>query len=628
MAKRWRHVPERVITGGLTGQGFQNLLGRPKLSPLTLLIREAAQNSWDARAKHAELPAGGVRFGLRYRRLSVAASAVFRELFREGEESDPTEKGHLAELLNNGDPVPVLEISDFGTLGLTGSVRADLPVGDQESRFIDFFFDVGKGHADSEDGGTYGFGRSSLYLMGSARTILVDSLVDVGRGTERRLMGSRIGPSYEINNARVKARYSGRHFWGAIQDGSVVPLLDEDADQIADLLALPPRVGKGSTGTTILIPWPLKDQLQGQAIVEVILRHLWPKMVATEDGRVPMEFTVEVDNHVFPVPDPASLPNYRLMTNALVLARTRSSEHGAEAITTLRPRVTTGHLAVLIAGQVGRSALPRRPGNEEIDAPEGDDSKPVINQVALMRPSELVVKYLPVAGTSILERDWAGVFICSHEKDVRDAFAGAEPPAHDDWVSDRLEERRDRYIVKKTVGTLIPDAVLHRLGITLNSGEPMASDGVSLAGVSARFSEVFLAGPGALPGLGESSEPVPPVASSRRRRVVGVGKPRALGLSEHSGIRTARFVVPVSGPMGTLVRLVAEASIHAEGVLDEPPTGVVGPYVLGWGGVDDYTGDLASLRLGEDPNEVAIDVAILGDYAIRLECRIDRGQER
>ena len=48
---RWSHFPEVVKTGGLTGQGFTNLLGRPRLSPMSLLLREAAQNAWDARER-------------------------------------------------------------------------------------------------------------------------------------------------------------------------------------------------------------------------------------------------------------------------------------------------------------------------------------------------------------------------------------------------------------------------------------------------------------------------------------------------------------------------------------------------------------------------------------------------
>src|ERR1700757_3931725 len=43
-------VPESYPrAGGLAAAGFYKLLGRPRLDPLAVLVRETAQNSWDAR---------------------------------------------------------------------------------------------------------------------------------------------------------------------------------------------------------------------------------------------------------------------------------------------------------------------------------------------------------------------------------------------------------------------------------------------------------------------------------------------------------------------------------------------------------------------------------------------------
>jgi len=53
--------------------------------------------------------------------------------------------------------------------------------------------------------------------------------------------------------------------------------------------------------------------------------------------------------------------------------------------------------------------------------------------VALMRPAELVVKYLE-GNLLPPSAEWGGLFLCSDEHEVEHAFAEAEPPAHDDWV--------------------------------------------------------------------------------------------------------------------------------------------------------------------------------------------------
>lgn len=60
------------------------------------------------------------------------------------------------------------------------------------------------------------------------------------------------------------------------------------------------------------------------------------------------------------------------------------------------------------------------------------------SHIALMRPVELVVKYLDGEPYSDTRFEWVGVFICSDEAEVEQAFADAEPPAHDDWIPDML----------------------------------------------------------------------------------------------------------------------------------------------------------------------------------------------
>src|SRR3546814_19764434 len=99
------------------------------------------------------------------------------------------------------------------------------------------------------DGGTYGYGRSSLYLAGKSRTILVDTLTSKG---ERRFMGARIGNSYqrEINGRPV--RFTGRHFWGKVSEvRGVEPVRGRSAASLARALGMPERL-EGDRGTTLL----------------------------------------------------------------------------------------------------------------------------------------------------------------------------------------------------------------------------------------------------------------------------------------------------------------------------------------------------------------------------------------
>ena len=52
--------------GAIKAEGIMNQLGRPTVDRLTVLVREAAQNSWDAADRSQS---GPVNFGLDLRRL-------------------------------------------------------------------------------------------------------------------------------------------------------------------------------------------------------------------------------------------------------------------------------------------------------------------------------------------------------------------------------------------------------------------------------------------------------------------------------------------------------------------------------------------------------------------------------
>src|SRR5262245_6071427 len=67
-------------TGSISAEGCRNQLGRPRIDRLSLLVREAVQNSWDARQSED----GPVQFGLAGLVVSSAArrfllDAVFRQ---------------------------------------------------------------------------------------------------------------------------------------------------------------------------------------------------------------------------------------------------------------------------------------------------------------------------------------------------------------------------------------------------------------------------------------------------------------------------------------------------------------------------------------------------------------------
>jgi hypothetical protein len=483
-------------------------------------------------------------------------------------------------------------------VGLDGETNPQSAV----SRFVKFFFDFGNSHVESGDGGTYGYGRSSLYLAGKAKTILVDTLI---AGGERRFMGARIGNSYqrEINGRSV--RFTGRHFWGKVSDDrGVEPVRDKAAAGLANALGMPGRLD-GQTGTTILIPWVELGRIDsGERIAQILLHNLWPKMV-TKQGPRSMRIEVEEEGTPVPIPDPNQHPVYSLFATALLTARTRDTAKGALPMVVYRTKVT-GHLAF------AESA--KRPQVESAvdisEQPERLFDGRSVRHVALMRPSELVVCYVEFPGLRE-EADWAGVFLSSDEKAYVRAFASSEPPAHDNWVPDRLKGA-DATLVRVTMGKRIPEAVREKFGVTPIWELPTAGVEASMAAAADRFSERFIFGDGSAPaevgggggGGGGGGSPFKAPAFVRLRAEGG-----------------RRFALFKTGLGRSTPSIDLRGFVEVEGAgKDNLPSGMQAPRVVAWLSPDGVrtTGDTCHL---DQPGEYQMEVEFRGDYAINVHCK-------
>lgn len=613
---------ERGRFGGVTADGMINVLGRPHLNSVELVIREAAQNAWDARRRptaNQQLPAPP-SFSVRIRTLTDGQERAFRELFRDpAVDSEVATRNELRRQLAKNSPIRVLEVCDFDTSGLVGPVAPDASAPRGIDRFRNFFFDIGVEHFSSNDGGTYGFGRSALYLAGEARTIVVDSLIAAGpAGSERRFMACRVGHAYDKKefNGRV-TRFTGRHFWGLRTDeGGVAPVTGDEAATIASDLGMPTREGD-RTGTSILIPWPgyeaAGNKIDGCQLWDRLLCHLWPKMVS-ETGPLAMHLFVEDERRDVPAPSVELHPVYQMFASALLVARDGRESVGARRIQLQKPQIMTGTLGL----ETGSPASNQVTGNQE----DGGDSIECfadgVHHVALMRPSELVVKYLDVANARHDGRQWAGVFICDDDPDVRDAFARSEPPAHDDWAPDRLDDKRARRIVHLTVNKYIPETVRAAFGGNAPHGEA-SEDLTSLAAAADAFAHAFLSGDGTSPEAQGSA------ASGRRGRGHGlrIGRPTLMKLEMEGPNRVATYQLHVSGVPQTGISIRPSASVVVDGGgVTDAPIGFHAPEILGWRLSGQGRRNVGAIKLAND-GDVVIDVAFGGEYALAVACSVE-----
>ena len=423
--------------GNLAGEGFRRLLGRPNLNLLQTLIRESLQNVIDA-----TLLGRPPEARIRLRKLTGAERAILRTKvlaqFPAGASSSELLRTSL-----DKEELWVLEIADFGTVGLSGPIEADVPPsGEERANFVNFLKNVGAARDSNQGGGTYGYGKSSLYVMSACSLILVDSQTfDQGQPT-RRLMACHLGEAFDNGSGTSTARrFTGRHWWGVTDNSdSVAPAIGDNAIEISHALGIYPR-SEADSGTSIVIFDPeldlsLIDDL-GPELVTCVLLNFWPRMAQTTPASRRLKISIEIDGQTVDVPNPESFPPLDLYCRAL--ADVHSDAESLKKIRSQRPPKDLGHLAFAPGVTAQRHPLCSLGGGDVLAGS---------SHIAVMRPVELVVRYIRGVAYPDSSYEWAGVFVCSNEPEVEEAFAQAEPPTHDDWVPDNLPKGRQQTMVR------------------------------------------------------------------------------------------------------------------------------------------------------------------------------------
>lgn len=511
-------------TGNMAAEGYRRLLGRPVLDLMQTLVREGIQNVLDAAQGDS-----GPEVLIRLRTLSPdQQKALSGTLLAERLRGDATRGDIDASLAKPG--LRVLELCDFGTEGLSGPTRADAPHDGMEPlNFVNFMRNVGAARDTYHGGGTYGYGKSSLYAASACSTIVVDTQTRCAGRRERRLMACHLGAAFDAeSDDGERRRFTGRHWWG-ILDGSdsVEPATNADAVEVSASIGLPSRDAT-QTGTSILIIDPLIGDEDMRTtiddVVETVLWNFWPRMAASTVEHRKLKVEVELEGERVPVPAPEEFPPLDLFAAALAEHRSRGS--GLRPIRCDRPKRQLGNLVIV----KGLRADRRGPA-----AREGSLVPKQSSHIALMRPVELVVRYME--GEPLPDRrfDWAGVFICSESDEVEEAFALAEPPAHDDWIPDNLPKGNAKTFVRVALRKLNEIARPHASQAI--SAVAAAEQGPSLAATAAKMGafldRVSATGPG---------KPSPKQTGPSPRKSPAISTPRFEGLQlDDDGHPVARF---------------------------------------------------------------------------------------
>jgi hypothetical protein len=604
-------------SGSVAAPGVERTLSGARLEPSALLVREAVQNSWDAKDPQHW---GPVQFSVHGRTLEGGQLGALRAELLHG---DPPGIDGFAEQLSG--PVRILVVADRGTTGLGGATRADIATSGPTD-FVDFVRNVGQPPDKDLGGGTYGFGKSVFYRASLISTIVVHTRCRTATGAEERLIAACLGQPF----IEADRRHTGRHWWGvpAGDEVGVDPVRGVEAAELAAMIGLPP-FRRGEFGTTVaVVDADLGDEPRNRitAMAEAAAWHCWPKLIPIDaDGAADMRFSFRWEDEPVPVPDPDQHPDLREYAEALrqiLRQRDRPSAApgtGVHSIDCHRPRQHLGLIAL-------RTYL--QPATPPVAAasPVG----PVSHHVALLRHPRLIVNYRPGPESPVPGTAWAGVFLA--ETKVDRAFAAAEPPSHDAWNWKELPERSwERTFVK---------VALERVDRAANSfaSPPAPGEGgpaVPLGGLSDALGGLFATAPGTgtsiLPGIsdGRAAEG----GRSSRRAGVGAGSGRrhapVIELVGGGGLRiidgrrvlVVLFRVHEGIPTGPVLTTAdVGVAVNDGGTTEkEAPLASDAPAVLWWMTDDGSVVHDPSLRLdGGDDRVWSVAVTVPDDTAVRV----------
>ncbi|MET9498857.1 hypothetical protein [Streptomyces sp. NPDC006552] len=640
--------------GASAAEGIRNQLGSPALDLFTILVRESAQNSWDARPPGSSEP---VHYEIDLSSVGPAHAPAWRDLLLSTAPS--SSQLPLRDSLARG-PIRLLTVSDRGTTGLGGPTRADRTADEMSRDFVSFVRNIGEPRDTPFGGGTYGFGKGIFYLLSRCGTVLIHTRCRNPQGElETRLIGCSLWRSYYADDTHASRRYTGRHWWGDASGEVIEPLIGPEADAAVRRLGLR-SFGPVETGTSVVVIDPKleRDERRIEAdevadyLAETICWHLWPKMIEKESGVPAMRFKVRCEGRDVPVPDPR---RHRPLSLFVAAYERMAGEQGHD-LSCGKPRKLLGRFGVVkrIMPPLQPKPASRMLGIEDL-----------VHHVCLMRPAELVVTYHAGPKPPSENQGYAGVF--RGDPDMDEAYAKAEPPTHDAWHWHSLEIPDSTYV--RTTFRRIHEEINKLLA--LSGGVRAGAARVPLGAASARFSGLVggawgiggataYARPGAgLPGHGNagdeeegpeatvrasghrtaasSAEPggtpeagtsqgfEAPVLRRVRPRVQYVGEPYYDEWGQRA-VLVQEFRLPVDVPQQVRINLAVTLP-GSGGRETDPPAGARMPTLLGWqdpsGGL--YTTPEFEITGGEAVWRVLVEPApdTVTEIAIKVKAMTD-----
>ena len=446
--------------GGTTTTAITRTLDSTNLSQTEVLLRESVQNSYDAKLKN-EKPLE--MFFNCYRFSKQNISDIQKLIGRDGLNK------YGQELVLKLFPSSYnLEISDRNSTGLTGKAGfQEAEKSKEEEKFHHFVYMTGNDdNKDEFSGGSFGFGKASLYKYSGLRTIAVYSKIKKDEIFETRFILCRIDERIKNNSSRC--------WWGTIgyyKDGTnyAAPLLNKDADYAAKCFNMKP-FSVDETGTDVLLldvscQKELQDKIPDSTFEhtfkdlfpELILHWFWPKTNSIKpEKRINFHLIFEEKDFSYRLLNPINYYPYNYFLKSLnTFYETKEIDEskGIFHVEKKRPNQSIGKV-VLTKSNVKEYKLKYL---------ESNFSNPTI---AWMRDVEFIVKYFPSYQNLKEGKTTFGIFHTNYE--LESYFRTFENQTHDEWNFKRQNEGCYNYDFINPIPLAIDQAVRKLYGINDN----------------------------------------------------------------------------------------------------------------------------------------------------------------
>ncbi len=264
-----------------TASGALKPLRNANLPLSDILIREMIQNSLDASNSNEVV----IKFDL-HEINTDEIKAILKNNFRE---SDALRI--LLQIVNDRAVENVLELSDFGTKGLTGDLYSKLNAyginNSIRNNYFNLIFDITRSQTAEYSGGSYGLGKTAYFLCSELGMVIYYSrcLNDNGE-FEHRLVVSLISMELEnvSNNHSTGIMWWGNSLVSYENEHHLLALLNEDAIGFLNLWGLKPYFDN-ETGTKLFIVGPDKTIFSdfqspvSQEFSKKAFKWYWPRIL-------------------------------------------------------------------------------------------------------------------------------------------------------------------------------------------------------------------------------------------------------------------------------------------------------------------------------------------------------------